>query len=534
MSRPYLSVVVPARDAADTLGACIRALQRQVYPREQYEVIVVDDGSSDATPCIAEGIADRVVRQHRRGPAAARNAGAAAAHGEIVVFTDSDCVPAADFLERLGDAFRDPDVVAAKGAYRTAQHGLVPRFVQQEYEHKYDRMLRQATIDFVDTYAAAYRREVFLENGGFDVSYTRASVEDQELSFRLARKGYPMVFIPSAVVEHRHDRSVGEYVRRKFGIGYWKAFLLRDHPERLVADSHTPLTQRLQLVLVPLASISLLLGLLMRGTGWLAAALACGVILTAVPEVWAIARRDPPVLVISPAMILLRAICLGAGLALGTIRPTARTSPAATPPLLLHQRLVKRAVDVVVSLVGLVLSLPVLAVAALAITLDSRGPVFFIQERVGLAGRRFRMVKLRTMVAEAEARLEAVRTKSCLGGPAFKIPHDPRVTRVGRWLRRWSVDELPQLWNVLRGEMSLVGPRPEEVHVVEKYSDWHRRRLSVPPGLTGPMQVSGRGVLDLDERVRLELEYIEHYSIARDLRIIAQTLPAVLSGTGAL
>ncbi|MEW6567713.1 MAG: sugar transferase [Chloroflexota bacterium] len=534
MSEPFLSVIVPARDAADTLAECLKALRLQTLPREQYELIVVDDGSSDDTPRIAEAWADRVIRQHGLGPAAARNAGAAIARGELLIYTDADCAPTPEFLERLTDVFQNPEIAAAKGAYRTQQCGLVPRFVQQEYQHKYDRMRRRAWIDFIDTYAAAYRRLVFVENGGFDISYPAASVEDQELSFRLARKGYRMVFVPSAVVRHRHDRTVGEYLRRKFGIGYWKTVLLRTHPDRLTSDTHTPLTQRLQLVLVPLVALLLTLTLFVRWAGWAAALMVGGLTISAVPELVSIARRDPPVLAIAPGMILLRALALGAGLVVGAIRPAARETQAAPPPLRLHQRLIKRTVDIGISLVGLVPTLPLLALAAVAIKLDSPGPVFFIQERVGLGGRRFRMVKLRTMVAHGEVRLETVLVHSVLRGPAFKIPNDPRVTRVGRWLRRWSMDELPQLWNVLRGDMSLVGPRPEEVRVVEQYSDWHRRRLAVPPGLTGPMQVAGRGTLDLDARVRLELEYIEHYSVWRDLQILAQTLPAVISGKGAL
>ena len=144
------------------------------------------------------------------------------------------------------------------------------------------------------------------------------------------------------------------------------------------------------------------------------------------------------------------------------------------------------------------------------------------------------MIKLRTMVRDAEQSLEDVLSRNVLQGPAFKIPDDPRVTRVGRVLRRWSIDELPQLWNVLKGDMSLVGPRPEEAWVVEKYEARHRRRLAVPPGLTGPMQVSGRGLISLDERLRLELEYIENYSLRKDLAILLRTIPAVLMGEGAV
>jgi len=533
MNGPVLSVIVPARDAADTLPNCLEALNVQSLPRERYEIIVVDDGSADETSRVAGRLADRVIRQDRRGPAAARNAGAATARGELLVFTDADCVPAPDFLEALSGPFQDAEIVAAKGAYRTAQHGLVPRFVQQEYQHKYARMERRSRIDFIDTYAASYRRKVFQDNGGFDVSYTTASVEDQELSFRLAHKGYAMVFVPSALVFHRHDRTAAEYARRKFWIGSWKALLLRRHPDRLTSDSHTPLEQRLQLLLAPLTLSFMALAPFYGWAPWGLAACLGLLGVSAISEMRSMARRDPGVLLIAPGMVVLRALALGAGLGVGALQAGRRQIVSSRAPFRLHQRAVKRAIDILASALGLLLSAPVILLAGAAIVLDSPGPVFFIQERVGYVGQRFRMVKLRTMFADAEARLETVLRRSALQGPAFKIPDDPRVTRVGRWLRRWSLDELPQFWNVLRGEMSLVGPRPEQVKVVEQYSDWHRQRLAVPPGLTGPMQVAGRGSMDLDARVRLELDYIEHYSVWRDLAILAQTLPAVVAGKGA-
>jgi len=175
----------------------------------------------------------------------------------------------------------------------------------------------------------------------------------------------------------------------------------------------------------------------------------------------------------------------------------------------------------------------VLAIAAVAIKLDSSGPVIFSQERAGENGVPFRVFKLRTMILGAEGRVDEVLAQNSLTGPVYKIPNDPRVTRVGKLLRRWSFDEIPQFWNVLRGEMSLVGPRPEETWVVSQYNDQQRQRLAVKPGLTGPMQVGGRGELDMDERLALELDYIKNYSVWADLTIIFRTIPAMISGKGA-
>ncbi|MBA2536964.1 MAG: exopolysaccharide biosynthesis polyprenyl glycosylphosphotransferase [Actinobacteria bacterium] len=195
--------------------------------------------------------------------------------------------------------------------------------------------------------------------------------------------------------------------------------------------------------------------------------------------------------------------------------------------------LLKRVLDVAVSSVALLLCTPVLLLAALAIRLDTSGPVFFTQRRAGLGGHPFWMYKFRTMVVDAEDRLGTLVSIDELRDPMFKLQNDPRVTRVGRLLRRTSIDELPQLLNVLKGDMSLVGPRPEQVELVECYAPEHRFRLSVKPGVTGPMQVSGRGQLTFEERLAVEREYIENLSLGRDIRILAMTIAPLVSGRGA-
>jgi len=193
----------------------------------------------------------------------------------------------------------------------------------------------------------------------------------------------------------------------------------------------------------------------------------------------------------------------------------------------------KRLFDLVGAALGLIVTLPFLVVIAIAIKLDSPGPVLFSQIRAGIGGRPFRMYKLRTMTADAEARLDKLVDIDDLEEPVFKLRDDPRVTRVGRLLRRFSIDEVPQLINVLVGEMSIVGPRPEQVELVERYSPEDRVRLTVKPGVTGPMQIAGRGELTFRERLAVELDYVDNPSLGNDLRIIIHTLPAVFRGTGA-
>jgi exopolysaccharide biosynthesis polyprenyl glycosylphosphotransferase len=193
----------------------------------------------------------------------------------------------------------------------------------------------------------------------------------------------------------------------------------------------------------------------------------------------------------------------------------------------------KRLFDIAVSAALLVLLSPVLVVTAALVKLTSRGPVLFRQERVGLLGRRFYMLKFRSMVANAEALKPALLGQNEQSGPVFKMKRDPRVTAVGRFIRKYSVDELPQLVNVLRGDMSIVGPRPPLPGEVARYQAWQRRRLSVRPGITCVWQVNGRGEISFQDWMLLDMRYIDHWSFAKDLDLILRTVPAVLRGRGA-
>jgi len=196
---------------------------------------------------------------------------------------------------------------------------------------------------------------------------------------------------------------------------------------------------------------------------------------------------------------------------------------------------VKRCLDVVLGTLALVVALPVLAAAALAIKVTSPGSILFTQDRYGLNKRRFKMYKLRTMVTEAEAQQDLLEGQNEARGPVFKMRQDPRLTKVGGFLRRSSIDELPQLVNVLRGEMSLVGPRPLPIRDVSRFDEPAlMRRFSVYPGITGLWQVSGRSALPFDRWIELDLEYIDDWSLLLDLRILCLSLPAVIRGTGAM
>ena len=208
-------------------------------------------------------------------------------------------------------------------------------------------------------------------------------------------------------------------------------------------------------------------------------------------------------------------------------QPIARTQPSGADAFL------RRALDVIVSATALLLLLPLLAAIAFLIRLDSPGPVLFIQKRVGKNGKEFPVFKFRSMFTDAEDRLASLVNANERSGPVFKMRFDPRVTRAGRSLRRCSLDEVPQLLNILRGEMSLVGPRPALPREVVLYTPEQRVRLSVTPGLTGLWQVSGRATLSFEQSVALDLEYVRRQSVGLNVVLILKTIPAVVTGYGA-
>lgn len=312
-----VSVIIPAYNAAQTIRGCLEAVQMQTYPRESYEILVVDDGSTDETPRLAETfLYIRVLHSVHRGPAAARNLGARTATGDFILFTDADCEPASNWIEAMLAPLTNSgeDIIGAKGVYRTRQRQLVARFVQLECEEKYAQMSQVRYIDFVDTFSAAYSRHIFLANNGFDESFPMPSGEDIEFSFRLAEQGYKMSFAQDAVVYHHHVENIFAYTLRKFRIGYWRLYVHRFFPKKIWHDSYTPVTLKLQialiLLLVPVSMIAILLPIALLFVLFLLIVF----ILSGVPLTLYVASRDPMIILIAPIMIFLRALALGAGL----------------------------------------------------------------------------------------------------------------------------------------------------------------------------------------------------------------------------
>lgn len=321
---PFVSVVIPARDSAIILPECLLALRAQDFPGDRYEVIVVDDGSSDETAVIAAEMGARVVSIPPSGPAAARNRGVQEAEGDPILFTDADCVPDSGWIRALVDAFEDLEVAAAKGTYRSGQTSWTARFVQAEYESRYRHMSGRERIDFVDTYSAAYRRIDFESVGGFDESFPSPSVEDQELSFRLSRMGARMVFCPRAIVGHRHAADPVSYFMKKTKIGYWKMKVLARYPTKAVGDSHTPSSLKMEVLLMAACFASLPLGLV-TGIFWLPLAFLGAHLAVSAPFCITLLRRDPLLAPRAPFFLVLRSIALGLGMVLGFVGPPFRS-----------------------------------------------------------------------------------------------------------------------------------------------------------------------------------------------------------------
>ncbi|MHB0870754.1 MAG: glycosyltransferase family 2 protein [Chloroflexota bacterium] len=249
------SVIIPARNAEREIGTCLAALAAETQI-PAIEIIVVDDGSDDSTAETALKAGARVIRVDRRGPAAARNAGAREARGELLLVFDSDCVPQPGCVAALIAPFEDPCVAATRGVYDSAQRQVVARMVQLEMEEKQARLAASRRTALVDTVCAAYRRELFLRYGGFDESFRLPSAEDAELSFRLASRGEKLVYAPGARVLHRHAETWLGYCLRKFRFGFYRARVYRRYPSALLGDGYTPRAMPLQIGLAGIMAMA--------------------------------------------------------------------------------------------------------------------------------------------------------------------------------------------------------------------------------------------------------------------------------------
>jgi cellulose synthase/poly-beta-1,6-N-acetylglucosamine synthase-like glycosyltransferase len=322
-----VSIIIPTFNGDSRIGYCLDALVQHTAGRN-VEILVVNDGSTDNTVAFVQRYSGvRLVTQANAGPAAARNRGALATRGTILLFTDDDCVPTSNWLDSMLEPFENPDVVGAKGVYRTRQKSLVARFVQIEYEDKYRLMARLSDIDFIDTYSAAFRRDRFLEMSGYDTSFPLACAEDVELSYRMSARGWKMKFAPNAIVYHTHPDTLSKYLKKKYKFAFWRVLAVRKNRSKAVKDSHTPQLMKLQLLFMPTLMTAVALDLTLRPRVTASVAVIAAFLVSTLPFSLRAVKKDIVIGILSPPMLGLRACAQFLGVVGGFVY--ARRKPVA-------------------------------------------------------------------------------------------------------------------------------------------------------------------------------------------------------------
>jgi cellulose synthase/poly-beta-1,6-N-acetylglucosamine synthase-like glycosyltransferase len=313
-----ISVIVPAYNAEETIESCIKALLNQSFPKKRYEVIVVDDGSTDKTCQVASKYPIRIVKQRHSGPAAARNFGARVARGEILLFTDSDCIPSNNWIKNMVKPLENERIVGVAGTYKTFnKEKIIARFAGYEIEERHTKLRKEKFIDFVGTYSAAYRKKIFKKFGGFDTSFPIASGEDPELSFKISKSGLKLVFQPNAFVYHRHPDNLLKFLKQKFWRGYWRVLLYKKHKEKIFRHSYTPKSLFVEEALTGLTCLLLLFGLFRIVPIFFGLLFFLLIFLLTLPFSFKIFKKDKEVGIISPVIIILRNFSTGLGIVFG-------------------------------------------------------------------------------------------------------------------------------------------------------------------------------------------------------------------------
>jgi glycosyltransferase involved in cell wall biosynthesis len=321
VSERGVSIIIPAYNAEKTIKECLSSFINQSISRNKYEIIVVDDGSKDRTCEIAKKYKVNVISQKNGGPAVARNRGAREAQGDILIFTDADCIADKDFIEKMIKPFSDSEVVGVQGCYKSKQRKIIAKFIQIEIEKRHRLMEKKRFIDFIGTYAAAYKRDIFLKMGGFDTSFPMASGEDIDFSYRLSENHYKMVFEPNAFVYHEHPDTLKSYLKMKFWRAYWRVRCYEKNRVKALKDTYTGQTIKIQMFLVLLMTVLLLLSPLIKGRTLYGLLFVFVVFaLTTLPFTVFTFKRNARVALVSPALIFLRALCCLYGMGMGFIK----------------------------------------------------------------------------------------------------------------------------------------------------------------------------------------------------------------------
>jgi len=312
---PSVSIIVPVFNGMSTLPALLDSIEIQDYAGKS-EAILVDDGSTDGSGEYAERRGFKVIYQKNQGPGVARNVGAEKADGDLLVFTDSDCNLDSDFITELTKPLLDPEIVGSHGVFYSNQKNIVARFIQAEILERYDRELKAGTVDWIGTYAACYRKDVFLNNGGFSDIY---SSEDAEFSIRLSKQGYKMLFAPKARCQHVNYENFFKFLRFKYKRAYWTIWLYKKYPERMVSDKMTPSARKNMMVVLSLATVFLILGFFNSWAWYLALLFAIIFILYTVPFSIRVWREDKLISILSSFFLTARTVCYLFGFAKGVI-----------------------------------------------------------------------------------------------------------------------------------------------------------------------------------------------------------------------
>jgi glycosyltransferase involved in cell wall biosynthesis len=315
-----ISVIIPAYNSEKTIERCISALLSQSYPKNRYEMIVVDDGSTDRTvDVISKFKGVRLIRQNHRGPAVARNLGVKKSKGQIVLFTDADCIPDKKWIKNMVDPFNDKEIIGVSGTYKTFnKHSLIARFAGYEIEERHKELKKQKYIDFIGTFSAAFRKNIFLKVRGFDEMFPTSSGEDPELSFRLEKFG-KMIFQPKTFVYHFHPSTLFKFLKQKFWRGYWRLPLYIKHRHKLFKHSYTPKSLFIEEALAGITFLTLLLSFFSLVPFFYPVAFFVIIFLLTLPFSFSVFFKDKAVGLVSPIIIILRDFITGFGIACGIL-----------------------------------------------------------------------------------------------------------------------------------------------------------------------------------------------------------------------
>lgn len=322
----FVSVIIPVYNSEKTISACIDSLLVQNFPKK-FEIIVVNDTSTDSTEKKIYSFGEKIVylkNEKNKGPAFSRNLGAKKSKGEILCFIDADCVAEKNWLKEMIEPFNDKSVAAVQGAYRTVQKSLVARFAQEEIEQRYEKLRSSKKIDWVGSYSAAYRKDLFMREKGFDESFPIASGEDPDLSFRIAKKGYKIIFNENAIVYHIHPDTLSKYLKTKFFRAYYRVLLYKKHPDKAVNDSYTPQALKARVagffIMPILTALAIIFPTFLQILSIYTLMFLIFVFFTSLPFLFNALRKDLPVAIFSPLMLFLRDLFFALGLLAGTVK----------------------------------------------------------------------------------------------------------------------------------------------------------------------------------------------------------------------